>query len=214
MPYFKREVVVDVGAKSNLVLLGRTAPSPVPQSADAAAMQSIVARASAVLEAAAGADGKLNMPWPVPAVVGAAAGSAEQLLTSVRAFLSNMGPLPGFVQSVSNLTPESGGDVPALPPRSAVRGADALIELRIANDDAAASTVTFVSTTLLSPEGDSIGAHAVSFLPAHLSVPGGGQAAVEIRVAVPERARTGAYSGLILSTGNQPLQAVVTVQVK
>jgi hypothetical protein len=221
MPYFKREPVHAL-PRSNLAVLSKlTRATPTraldEQMTDATSIQTIVARASGVLDRAMGKAKTESLPWTWHSRSDPGGTPAERLQDAANAFLSSFG-LPVLGATSTAETPTANGrsgvdDVPALRTEVVAAGSHAHVLLRIANDEIESATVSFVSTPLVATTGDSLGLQSLSFSPPQLTVPGGREAAVEIRIAVPESTRAGKYAGLVMSTGSEPIRAVVTVQV-
>jgi hypothetical protein len=220
MPYFKRELA-QAPPRSNVAVLSTLSRSTTTrpldeQMTDAAAIQTIVARASAVLDRAVSKEKKESLPWTWHAQADDGGSPAERLQNAASALLSSFGLPFGAAPTLEAPATDGGSgvdDVPALRTEMAAPGREARLLLRIANDEITPAILSFVSTPLVATTGESLGAQALSFSPPQLTVPGGEQAAVEIRVAVPERTRAGKYAGLVMSTGSEPIRAVVTIQV-
>jgi hypothetical protein len=92
-------------------------------------------------------------------------------------------------------------------------GGEAHATMRIANEEATAAEVTLYSTNLIADSGYDISSSRVTVSPRRAIIPPNGEAAVEIRVAVPQQTPTGHYSCLIQASGCKYVKAVLLVEV-
>lgn len=93
-------------------------------------------------------------------------------------------------------------------------GTDAVVTLRVANEDSAPSDVSLYCSNLVADNGYDIPALRVAFSPRVSTIPQHGDATFEIKVRVPQQAPPGIYSGLVQALGSKYLKAVVSVEVK
>ena len=92
-------------------------------------------------------------------------------------------------------------------------GSSALATIRVTNEEATASLVSFYSSNLVGDSGYEMPSLLVSISPRNASLAPGGAATFEIQVAVPAQAPAGWYSGLVQATGCKYVKAVITFQV-
>ena len=92
-------------------------------------------------------------------------------------------------------------------------GDDAHATMRIANEEATATEVTLYSTNLIADSGYDISSTRITVSPRQALVPPNGEAAVEVRVAVPRQTPTGQYCCLIQASGCKYVKAVLVVDV-
>jgi hypothetical protein len=191
MPYFKREPVAD---RDVLRRIPRPFLGAQPVVEDPSP-ESIVARASRILDAETGPDGGTSL-WPADCFP----------FTTSEAFAA----LPTAFAAIDA---RENHDVPALTSNPVRGGETAVIEMRVANDLDTPATVTFVGTGLVSAAGFVVGPEQVTFTPPQAVVPPGGETVIEIRIAMPAVVVKGIYSGLVVSTAEEPLRAVVAIPV-
>jgi hypothetical protein len=104
--------------------------------------------------------------------------------------------------------------VPLLQCVAAVQaGHDGVATLRVNNDEAAPSEVTLYCTNFVADTGCDIPSLRVTFLPRSATVAAKSEAVFEIKIAVPQQARPGVYSGLIQAMGARYAKAVLSVEV-
>ena len=192
MPYFKREPITLANKK--------TPPSLAiaePRRVDDAPVESAVTRAVAILDDELERQGK----WTVPS--GADIGESQVKV------------LAGLFEAVAPGPRSShrGDCIAALPMVIAPRGETTLINVILANDTETTVDGTFVSTDFVSGNGNVLCSDTVTFPPNPLSVPPYGEEVLTIRVTIPASAPRDKYSGLLLSTSEDPLQAAVTLNV-
>jgi hypothetical protein len=92
-------------------------------------------------------------------------------------------------------------------------GGVARCRLRVANDAAAAASVTLYCSNFIADTGCEIPAVRVSVQPRQLTLQAHGEGEFELEVAVPEQTPRGNYSGLIRAMGNRHFRAVLSVEV-
>jgi hypothetical protein len=92
-------------------------------------------------------------------------------------------------------------------------GHDGVATLRVNNDEAAPSEVTLYCTNFVADTGCDIPSLRVTFLPRSATVAAKSEAVFEIKIAVPQQARPGVYSGLIQAMGARYAKAVLSVEV-
>jgi hypothetical protein len=203
MPYFQRPAVDRTFQPARRELVSRRLSSP-ERPHKAAVAPSLVERAAAILarEPAvsenASDDGWQGCASPAPAAMLAARASVLPCAPNQVA-LATTAPL----RDVALLDP--GHPVPA--------GTTAVVPLTLANDDSAAVTLGFVATDLLSGSGGSLPARQVTFVPAQIALAAGAQETIQIRIAVPAGAPSGSLTGLIQTTGDDCVRAVIELQV-
>lgn len=93
-------------------------------------------------------------------------------------------------------------------------GTDALVCLRIANEDPTPCELSLYSSNFVADRGYDISASHVVFTPRVVTIPAQSEANFEIKVRVPRQAPPGIYSGLVQVMGNKYLKVVVSVEVK
>ncbi len=132
----------------------------------------------------------------------------------------------GLTQSVIRIAAEersAGGSssraaasVPTLTPaQPAHAGATAELSMALENDsDAPTEEFAFHATDLVSPQGNRIGAHCVTFLPPALVIPPHDRARLSIQIDVPEGASKGIYTGVVQATKMSQLRAMLLVPIE
>lgn len=93
-------------------------------------------------------------------------------------------------------------------------GSEAVIVIRIANEDPSPTEVSLYSTNFVSDTGYDIPARSVTFSPHASTIPPKSDAAFELKVRIPQQAPPGLYSGLVQAAGSKYLKAVVSIEVK
>jgi hypothetical protein len=93
-------------------------------------------------------------------------------------------------------------------------GGDAVVALRVANEDATSSEVSLYSSNFVADNGYDIPALRVTFSPRVSTIPANGDVTFEVKIRVPQQAPPGIYSGLVQALGSKYLKAVVSVEVK
>ena len=130
---------------------------------------------------------------------------ASELLETL---LAGQAPRPGGTENSNN------DRVPLIRAAAPVQaGSVALATIRVTNEEARASLVSFYTTNLVADSGYELPALLVSISPRCANVAPGDAATFEIKVAVPMQAPPGLYSGLVQATGCHYVKAVVTFQV-
>jgi hypothetical protein len=174
--------------------------------------------------------GRVSTPPPPPPPV--PTGAARALVERAAAILAreppiNDGPVAGLAfpeQALSSLLglalpsalPAAGStdDVALLGSRTpTAAGSTASLPLTLANDDAVPIALAFQATDLLSSAGGAIPGRQVSFAPAQLTLPAGGQGTVQIRVAVPAGIPAGTYAGLVQAIGDDSVRSVISLEI-
>ncbi|MGH7434866.1 MAG: hypothetical protein ACRENE_04260 [Polyangiaceae bacterium] len=86
--------------------------------------------------------------------------------------------------------------------------------IRVSNEEAAPVEVTLYSSNFVSDSGCEIPSMRVIASPRTASLPAQGEAAFELKIAVPAQAQPGLYSGLVQAMGARYVKAVVCLEVK
>jgi hypothetical protein len=84
---------------------------------------------------------------------------------------------------------------------------------RVANDGPEPIDASLYCSNFVADTGYDIPSVRVSVAPRRATIPGRGEVAFEIAIAVPPQTPRGAYSGLLQATGAQYAKAVLTVEV-
>jgi hypothetical protein len=92
-------------------------------------------------------------------------------------------------------------------------GGEARAGLVVSNDEAGPADVSLYCSNFVSDAGHEIPALRVSVVPRRATIPPGGEAAFQIRVAVPAQTPAGVYSGLVQAMGAKYVKAVLSVEV-
>ena len=92
-------------------------------------------------------------------------------------------------------------------------GGEAVATMGVANDEDTASEVSLYCTNFAADSGHEISSVRVTVSPRMATIPPRGEAAFEIKVAVPQQAAAGSYSGLIQATGSKYVKAVLSLEV-
>jgi hypothetical protein len=92
-------------------------------------------------------------------------------------------------------------------------GGEGCATMRVANDEGTPSEVTLYCTNFVADSGCDIPSLRITVSPRSVTVPAKGEAAFEIRIAVPQQTPPGIYSGLIQATGSKYVKAVLSVEV-
>jgi hypothetical protein len=92
-------------------------------------------------------------------------------------------------------------------------GVEARATLRVVNEEPTASEVALYYTNFVADCGYEITSSRVNASPRRMTIAARGEAFFEIRIAVPQQAPTGIYSGLIQAMGTKYVKAVLSVQV-
>jgi hypothetical protein len=124
-----------------------------------------------------------------------------------------------WIESVLKLLLPTGnatGDrVPLIECAAAVApGEEGRAILRVMNDEDMPSEVTLYCTNFVADSGCEIPALRVTILPRCTTIPPKGQAAFELKIAVPQQTRAGWYSGLVQARGAKYVKAVLSLQVQ
>jgi len=93
-------------------------------------------------------------------------------------------------------------------------GADAVVTLRVANEEATPSSVSLYSSSFVADNGYDIPSMRIAFSPRVVSIPAKSEVTFEVTIRVPQQAPPGIYSGLVQASGYKYLKAVVSVEVK
>jgi hypothetical protein len=92
-------------------------------------------------------------------------------------------------------------------------GGEAVATMVVANDEDTPSEVSLYCTNFVADSGHEIASVRVTVSPRMATISPRGQAAFEIRVAVPQQAAAGTYSGLIQATRSKYVKAVLSLEV-
>lgn len=92
-------------------------------------------------------------------------------------------------------------------------GHEGSVVFHVINEEATPSEVTLYCTDFISDSGHEIPALRVTVLPRRTIISPKGEAAFEIKLAVPQQTPAGHYSGLIQAMGNRFVKAVLMVGV-
>ena len=93
-------------------------------------------------------------------------------------------------------------------------GGEGTVTLRVANDEATPLEVTLYSSNFVSDCGGDIPSMRVTVSPRIATIPSRGETAFEVKIAVPQQAPPGIYSGLVQAMGAYYVKAVVCIEVK
>jgi hypothetical protein len=124
---------------------------------------------------------------------------AHEIIESLLALLSPKGPPPGvpLLRCAAPVTP----------------GHDGSATLRVANDEGSPSEVTLYCSNFVADSGYDIPSLRVTISPRKVTIAPKGEAAFEIKIAIPQQTPSGIYSGLIQATGATYVKAVLSVEV-
>jgi hypothetical protein len=92
-------------------------------------------------------------------------------------------------------------------------GAEASATMKVANDESTPSDVTLYCTNFVADSGYEIPSLRVTVSPRRATIPAKGEVGFEIKIAVPQQAPAGLYSGLIQAMGCKYVKAVLSVEV-
>jgi hypothetical protein len=92
-------------------------------------------------------------------------------------------------------------------------GAEGSATMRVANEEGAPCEVALYCTNFVADAGYDIPSLRVTVSPRSVTIPPRGETAFEIKIAVPQQAPPGIYSGLIQAAGNKYVKAVLSVEV-
>jgi hypothetical protein len=107
------------------------------------------------------------------------------------------------------------GALPILAPAGGARPGDVIrLPLRLANDAPAEAPLSFMATDLLGESGHRIPASSVSFWPENPVLRPSGQAAVEVKIALPVQTPAGRYGGLVQVVGQPDARTLVSIKVE
>lgn len=122
--------------------------------------------------------------------------------------------IESLVAAISPKAPPLENRVPLFRCAAAVQaGHDGTATLRVANDETSPSAVTLYCTNFVADSGCDIPSLRVTCSPRSVTIPAKGEATFEIKIAVPQQAPAGIYSGLIQAMGAQYVKAVLSVEV-
>jgi hypothetical protein len=93
-------------------------------------------------------------------------------------------------------------------------GQAGIATMRVANDEDAPSDVALYCTNFVADSGYEIPSLRVTVSPRRTTIPAKGEAAFEVKIAVPQQAPAGIYSGLIQAMGSKYVKAVLSVAVE
>lgn len=96
----------------------------------------------------------------------------------------------------------------------ATAGGEGVVTLHVSNEEATPLEVTLYSSNFVSDCGCDIPSMRVTVSPRSATVPPRAEAAFEVRIAVPQQAPPGIYSGLVQAMGAYYVKAVVCLEVK
>jgi hypothetical protein len=99
-------------------------------------------------------------------------------------------------------------------PTPVVAGSEAVVSIRIANEDPSPTETSLYSTNFVSDTGYDIPARSVTFSPRASTIPAKSDATFELKARIPQQAPPGIYSGLVQAAGSKYLKAVVSIEVK
>ncbi len=158
---------------------------------------SIVGVASAILDEESKRRDKWTHAWP-----------GESAAASVSSALDAFGAARAWLGAAAG-----SGDAALLPEAHGAAGSSVHVNVTLANDRPTPVTVTFRWTDLVSSRGDRLSEGAVTLSPSEAEIPGHGVQVFRIEVEIPADARTGEYEGLLVSTGDDVVRAVMSVRV-
>lgn len=92
-------------------------------------------------------------------------------------------------------------------------GATSTVMLQVANEEASVSEVSLYASNFVADSGYELPSLLISVAPRKATLPAGGEATFEIKLAVPAQAPPGLYSGLVQATGCKYVKAVVMFEV-
>ena len=194
VPYFKREPTT--------LASDRARPSPLATAesrrAENPPVESAVVRALAIL------DDELRRQGKWPAIPAPDIGE-YQVKRALAGIYDAVAPDPCSL--------DRGDHIPALPVATARRGDTTTITVTLANDLDSNTDATFVNTGLVSNRGHVLNSDTIAFAPVRLSVPPHGEEVLTIHVTIPATAPVDRYSGLLILASEDPLLAVVTLEV-
>jgi hypothetical protein len=126
--------------------------------------------------------------------------------------------IEALLLTFSDATGEKGlpaeDQVPLLWCAAAVQaGGEARATLRVINEEPTPSEVALYCTNFVADCGYEIPSSRVSASPRRMTIAARGEAFFDIRMAVPQQAPTGIYSGLVQAMGTKYVKAVLSVQV-
>jgi hypothetical protein len=104
--------------------------------------------------------------------------------------------------------------VPLLRAPSPVRaGGEASVAVRVANEEPQPSTVTLYTSNFVSDSGHEIPSLRVTCVPRTLTIAPNAQATFEVKIAIPQQAARGLYSGVVQAAGLTYVKAVISLEV-
>jgi hypothetical protein len=122
--------------------------------------------------------------------------------------------IESLIAAVSPKAPPLENRVPLFRCAAAVQaGRDGIATLTVANDEISPSQVTLYCTNFVADSGCDIPSLRVTCTPRTVTIPAKGEATFQIKIAVPQQAPAGIYSGLIQAMGAQYVKAVLSVEV-
>ena len=92
-------------------------------------------------------------------------------------------------------------------------GSEARAILTVGNEEATPSDVALYCTNFIADSGYELPALKIAVSPRRETIPPGGEATFQIRIAVPQQTPAGTYSGLVQAMGTKYVKAVLSVEV-
>jgi hypothetical protein len=96
----------------------------------------------------------------------------------------------------------------------ATAGGEGTVTLRVTNEDVDPIEVTLYSSNFVSDSGSEIPSMRVTVSPRTAVVAPQAAVAFVVKIAVPQQAQAGVYSGLVQAMGARYVKAVVCLEVK
>jgi hypothetical protein len=222
MPSAKSALPGGAALDSLVSQVARGGPSSSAGDSASAAESSLLTRAASILAqeaaripstflgtAAPGAAGPLaNLQLPGGQALGSGVDldrlrryAHEVIETLLTPFSPKVRPLDDRVPLLRCVAPVNGGSA-------------ASAAVHVANEEAEPSEVTLYCSNFIADCGYEIPALRVEFLPRTLTIAPKSMATFEVKIAVPQQAPPGLYSGLVQAAGNKYVKAIVSVEVK
>lgn len=121
---------------------------------------------------------------------------------------------PSGPRRVGAASPRDACALPEVKPAAAVRpGQTAIVAMRLCNREGGEVRLRPAATDLVGGDGVRLAATLLEFQPPELTLQPGGEAPLQIRVAIPPGTPPGTYGGLLVVTGVKDLRAVVLLDV-
>ena len=92
-------------------------------------------------------------------------------------------------------------------------GTEARAVLTVGNEETTPADVALYCSNFVADSGHEVPALRVTFSPRRVTIPPGGEATFQIRIAAPHQAAAGLYSGLIQAMGTRYVKAVLSMEV-